>query len=152
MELLTGDGRIASPSNFPQQISPFPAAGNLLVSVSNPTAVTHSAHDVNINLPPQKLRPIRGAGRFPLNSGADYLAPPPAGTLEQLGLFGVHGEASEYFESPDKTEAGDVAINGGGVSGAQCAVVDGSVKVESGTDEGNGDPNWEGRLFEDGSR
>ncbi|KDP44836.1 hypothetical protein JCGZ_01336 [Jatropha curcas] len=153
MELLTGDRPVPNSTDFPQQISPFPATGNLLIS--NPMANIHSSDIDRQNLPPQKLRPIRANGRSPSSSQINdlSLAAGLDGTLENLGLLadqvcGINREACEYFKPPAKAEASDVAVTGFGELRAPYLVED-SETIGSGAGAGNQNPNSEGGALVD---
>ncbi|KAG8651433.1 hypothetical protein MANES_07G124500v8 [Manihot esculenta] len=153
MELLTGDRQVPNSTDFPQHISPFPAAGNLLIS--NPMAEIHSSEIDRQNLPPQKLRPIRANGRSPSSSQASDLplAGGLDGTLENLGLLadqvcGISGENGQYFKPPVKAEDSEMVLNGFADTGNPCLVADGSAGFGSGAGGEDGDPDGVRGLFE----
>ncbi|KAK8629893.1 hypothetical protein V6N13_078711 [Hibiscus sabdariffa] len=116
MELFTG-GQEA----FPQYVAPFPDL----------TAMIEPAEDMmlgdhRMNLPPQKLRPIRYNGRSPASSQAED----PSEFVEAVEHVGddvcaVNGDSFDYLVPPIKAEVGDVigtvGCSGGGVEEPPCS-------------------------------
>ncbi|WCJ19760.1 Homeodomain-like superfamily protein [Euphorbia peplus] len=149
MELLNGDRPNPNATDFPHYISPFPAT---YIPLLNPTplSVVHSSDLDSHNFPPQKLRPIRAAGRSPPSRSLNEL--PPAATMEKFGVLEdqVCGGGSEYFApSPEKVEAREGEFQVFGDSGLQSLVADCSRRTGSGLGGMGGGPNCEGGSFED---